>query len=68
MQVRRVVPNIHADDLAATRDFHVDTLGFQVAMDHGWIGTVSAPDDPQRQLSIVSEDASAPLPRTSPSR
>ncbi|MEV0700783.1 VOC family protein [Saccharopolyspora sp. NPDC050389] len=60
MRVRRVVPNIHADDLAATRDFYVDALGFQVVMDLGWIVTVSAPDDPQRQISIISEDATAP--------
>ncbi|MEU5848209.1 VOC family protein [Saccharopolyspora shandongensis] len=60
MRVRRVVPNIHADDLSATRDFYVDTLGFEVVMDLGWIVTVSAPDDPQRQISIMSDDATAP--------
>ncbi|MGP4015465.1 VOC family protein [Saccharopolyspora sp. 5N708] len=61
MHVRRVVPNIHADDLATARDFYVDVLGFRVVMDLGWIVTVSAPDDPQRQISIISEDATAPV-------
>ncbi|MBB5154879.1 VOC family protein [Saccharopolyspora phatthalungensis] len=61
MHVRRVVPNIRANDLAATRDFYIDTLGFQVVMDHGWIVTVSAPGDPQRQISIVGTDATAPV-------
>lgn len=60
MHVRRVVPNIQADDIAATRDFYVGTLGFEVVMDLGWMVTLSSPDDRQRQLGIMSADATAP--------
>jgi catechol 2,3-dioxygenase-like lactoylglutathione lyase family enzyme len=61
MTVRRAVPNISSDRPAATRDFFVDLLGFDVAMDMGWIVTVASPTEPAVQVSIVAnEDTSAP--------
>jgi catechol 2,3-dioxygenase-like lactoylglutathione lyase family enzyme len=39
MSIRRVVPNITSDKLDACRDFYAGLLGFQVAMDLGWILT-----------------------------
>jgi catechol 2,3-dioxygenase-like lactoylglutathione lyase family enzyme len=61
MSIRRVVPNIASDQLEASRDFYVGLLGFQVAMDMGWILTVVSPSNPTAQLSVVREDASAPV-------
>lgn len=29
-------------------------------MDHGWITTVADPDNRERQLSVITEDATAP--------
>jgi catechol 2,3-dioxygenase-like lactoylglutathione lyase family enzyme len=59
--VRRAVPNIRSDRPAATRDFFVDLLGFDVAMDMGWIVTVASPTEPAVQVSIVgNDDMSAP--------
>jgi hypothetical protein len=37
MSIRRVVPNIASDNLDACREFCTGLLGFQVAMDMGWI-------------------------------
>jgi catechol 2,3-dioxygenase-like lactoylglutathione lyase family enzyme len=59
MSIRRVVPNIASDKLDASRDFYVGLLGFQVAMDMGWILTLVSPGNPTAQVSVLCEDASA---------
>jgi catechol 2,3-dioxygenase-like lactoylglutathione lyase family enzyme len=61
MSIRRVVPNIASDKLDACREFYAGLLGFQVAMDMGWILTLVSPSNPTAQLSVVREDASAPV-------
>ncbi len=61
MSIRRVVPNIASDKLDACRDFYAGLLGFQVAMDMGWIMTFVSPSNPTAQVSVVREDASAPV-------
>jgi catechol 2,3-dioxygenase-like lactoylglutathione lyase family enzyme len=58
---RRAVPNIRTDRPAETRDFFVDLLGFEVAMDMGWVMTVASPSNPSAQITIVGgDDMSAP--------
>ena len=55
------MPNISSDRPAETLDFFVELLGFQVAMDMGWIATVASPANPSVQVSIVgNDDPSAP--------
>jgi catechol 2,3-dioxygenase-like lactoylglutathione lyase family enzyme len=61
MSIRRVVPNIASDRLEACRDFYVGLLGFQVAMNMGWIMTFVSPSNPTAQISVLREDASAPV-------
>jgi predicted enzyme related to lactoylglutathione lyase len=61
MAVRRIMPDLHADDAQAGRDFYADVLGLEVAMDMGWIVTYVAPDERGAQISVISEDASAPV-------
>jgi catechol 2,3-dioxygenase-like lactoylglutathione lyase family enzyme len=61
MSISRVVPNIASDQLDACRDFYTGLLGFQVAMDLGWILTFVSPSNPTAQLSVVREDATAPV-------
>jgi catechol 2,3-dioxygenase-like lactoylglutathione lyase family enzyme len=61
MSIRRVVPNIASDKLDASRDFYTTLLGFQVAMDMGWILTLVSPSNPTAQLSVLRQDASAPV-------
>jgi len=59
--IRRAVPNIRSDRPAATREFFVDLLGFEVAMDIGWVVTVASPANPAIQVNVISnEDPSAP--------
>jgi catechol 2,3-dioxygenase-like lactoylglutathione lyase family enzyme len=54
--VSRAVPNIKADWPAESRDFFVDLLGFEVAMDMGWVVTVASPANPAVQVTIVGND------------
>lgn len=61
MGVRRVVPNLHAADPAASAEFYGEVLGLEVAMDLGWIVTYAAPGNPQAQISVMREDAGAPV-------
>ena len=57
----RAVPNIRSDRPADTRGFFVDLLGFEVAMDLGWVMTVASPANPSAQVNIISnDDPSAP--------
>jgi uncharacterized glyoxalase superfamily protein PhnB len=59
--IRRAVPNIRSDRPAETRDFFVDLLGFDVAMDLDWVMTVASPTNPSAQVSIMgNDDMSAP--------
>jgi catechol 2,3-dioxygenase-like lactoylglutathione lyase family enzyme len=61
MSISRVVPNITSDKLDACRDFYAGLLGFQVAMDLGWVMTFVSPSNPTAQLSVLREDATAPV-------
>jgi len=55
------VPNIRSDRPAETRDFFVELLGFDVAMDIGWVVTVTSPANRSAQVNIIgSDDPAAP--------
>ena len=55
------MPNIRSSRPAETRDFFVDLLGFDVAMDLGWVMTVTSPTNPSAQVNIIgSDDMAAP--------
>lgn len=61
MTISRAVPNIRSDRPGATRDFFVQLLGFEVAMDLGWVMTVASPDNSSAQINIIgNDDMSAP--------
>ena len=61
MTIKRAVPNIRSDLPAETRDFFVDLLGFEVAMDMGWVVTLASPTNPSVQVAIIgNEDPAAP--------
>ncbi|MDT0463679.1 MULTISPECIES: VOC family protein [Streptomyces] len=60
MSVRRVVPNIRPQSLRESSEFY-GRLGFEVVMDHGWIRTLASPDSPVAQVSLMTEDKTAPV-------
>jgi catechol 2,3-dioxygenase-like lactoylglutathione lyase family enzyme len=61
MPVRRIVPDLHASDVAASRELYVDVLGLDVAMDLGWVVTYAAPGSPKTQITVMADDATAEL-------
>jgi catechol 2,3-dioxygenase-like lactoylglutathione lyase family enzyme len=59
--VSRAVPNIRTDRPDETRDFFVELLGFEVAMDIGWVVTLASPTNPSAQVNVIgSDDPAAP--------
>jgi predicted enzyme related to lactoylglutathione lyase len=65
MSVRRIVPDIRSKDLDASRQFYVDVLGLEVAMDMGFIVTLVSPSNPTAQVSLMRDDSLAVLPQMS---
>jgi catechol 2,3-dioxygenase-like lactoylglutathione lyase family enzyme len=65
MSVRRIVPDIKSKDLNASRQFYVDVLGLEVAMDIGYVVTLVSPSNPTAQVSLIRDDDSAILPQMS---
>src|ERR1700735_4107071 len=59
MNVRRVVPDFQAPDPAGSTEFYSEVLGLEPVMDLGWIVTFAAPGNPDAQISVMSEDATA---------
>jgi catechol 2,3-dioxygenase-like lactoylglutathione lyase family enzyme len=54
--INRAVPNIKSELPTETRDFFVDLLGFEVAMDMDWVVTLASPTNPSAQVSIIAND------------
>src|SRR5215207_7643753 len=54
--IGRVVPNVRSGRPTQTRDFFVGLLGFEVAMDMGWVVTLASPTNPSAQVTIVGND------------
>ena len=55
------MPVFEGQDPAASAGFYADVLGFELAMDMGWIATFVAPDNPTAQISVMRSDATAPV-------
>jgi predicted enzyme related to lactoylglutathione lyase len=53
MSIRRVVPNIQSEKMDESRKFYTEFLGFELAMDMGWIMTFVSPGNPTAQLSLL---------------
>jgi catechol 2,3-dioxygenase-like lactoylglutathione lyase family enzyme len=54
--IARVVPNIRSERVAETRDFFAELLGFEPAMDLGWVVTLASPTNPSAQITIIGND------------
>lgn len=56
VSVKRVVPNISSNRIEESVEFYTTLLGFHVAMDMGWIVTLTSPTNPSAQISIVRRE------------
>jgi predicted enzyme related to lactoylglutathione lyase len=61
MAVRRIVPDFQAEEPAASGRFYAEVLGLEAVMDQGWIVTFAAPGNPAAQISVMKQDATAPV-------
>ena len=63
MTIVRTVPDIRALDLAASRPFYEDLLGFKAVMDQGGMLMFASPTEPKQQVTLNGDAAeSAALP------
>ncbi|WP_031478391.1 VOC family protein [Streptomyces bicolor] len=63
MTIRRIVPNIQiesAEGMGTSKDFY-GLLGFEEAMDMGWVVTMASPANPTAQISFFTEERTAPV-------
>ena len=56
MTIDRAVPNIRSDRPGETRDFFTELLGFEPAMDLGWVMTLASPSNSSVQVTIIGND------------
>ena len=61
MSVKRIVPDIKSKHLDASRQFYVDVLGLEVAMDLGFVVTLVSPSNPTAQVSLIRDDDSSTI-------
>ena len=61
MSVRRIVPDIRSKQLDTSRQFYVDVLGLEVAMDMGFIVTLRSSTNPTAQVSLMRDDESSAI-------
>lgn len=54
------MPVLTVSDLDRAVDTYVRTTGMEVVMHLGWIATLAAPGDRSIQLSLMTEDRTAP--------
>jgi catechol 2,3-dioxygenase-like lactoylglutathione lyase family enzyme len=59
MSIKRVVPDITSERMDESRKFYTEFLGFEVAMDMGWIVTLASPDNPTAQITLLRDPATA---------
>jgi catechol 2,3-dioxygenase-like lactoylglutathione lyase family enzyme len=59
MSIKRVVPDITCERMDESRKFYTEFLGFEVAMDMGWIVTLASPDNPKAQITLLRGPATA---------
>lgn len=61
VSIRRVVPDITTERLDESREFYLGLLGFEVAMDMGWVVTLASPMNPTAQITVMTRDAASPV-------
>jgi catechol 2,3-dioxygenase-like lactoylglutathione lyase family enzyme len=61
MSISRIVPNLTSTSLPTAQSFYGDLLGLVPVMDHGWIVTLADGSPTGPQLSVMTEDLTAPV-------
>ncbi|MFB8281813.1 VOC family protein [Nocardia colli] len=64
MTIRRATPDIRTTDIERSREFYKQ-LGFEEAMDLGWVVTMVSPSNPTAQVLLVGPGAEKLQPNMS---
>ena len=56
--IKRIVANIATDSVQKVRDFYIALFDLDIAMDMGWISTLTSQNSAQIQISIACEGGS----------
>jgi catechol 2,3-dioxygenase-like lactoylglutathione lyase family enzyme len=59
MSIKRVVPDVMSERMDESRKFYTEFLGFDVAMDMGWVLTFVSPTNPTAQITVVQKTKEA---------
>jgi catechol 2,3-dioxygenase-like lactoylglutathione lyase family enzyme len=59
--IKRIIPYANGDDLVASRDFYVEVLGLEVAMEDPVL-VLGSPDNPMAQIIIPPRGMEDPAP------
>ena len=59
MSIKRVVPDIMSEKMDESRKFYTEFLGFDLAMDMGWVLTFVSPANPTAQTTVVRKTEEA---------
>lgn len=59
--VRRIVPNLTTTNADAAKQFYTSVLGLELVMDLDWVATVASAENPSAQISLITEDRTAPV-------
>lgn len=62
MEPHRIVPNLGVADASTGHEFYEDFLGLRKEFDLGWVASFRSPSHPNVQVTLVSEDPTAPEP------
>ncbi|SMD16918.1 VOC family protein [Pedobacter nyackensis] len=58
MKVKRIVIDVHSENLDLAKQFYGGILGLDLLMDHGWITTYGSDEQQHVQISFASEGGS----------
>ncbi|MET4083925.1 putative enzyme related to lactoylglutathione lyase [Pedobacter sp. UYP30] len=55
-EIFRIVPNIYSDNIEKSKEFYVDFLGMELAMDLEWVLTFASKENHSAQVTILKND------------
>ena len=61
MTIRRAVPDVKTLSPEKSRRFYTEVLGFDLAMDLGWVQTFVSRTNAVVQINVLAADAAAPV-------
>jgi len=55
-EILRIVPNIYSDNIEKSKEFYIDFLGMELAMDLQWVLTFVSKENHSSQITILKND------------